>query len=294
MWLAFAALVVTMLLWSGNMIVGRAVRDDIPPFLLGFSRWAIAFAVVLPFALRHIALDRRALIAGWKPVLILGLVGVGSFNAFLYSGLHYTTAANASLLQAAIPALVLLFDRLIFGVRSRGVQLLGVILSTLGVLVIVSHGQIDRLLGLHFGIGDLLVLGGVLAWALYTSLLKLRPACHPLSFLAVTFGIGAFAMLLLAATEWQDIQTIQWRPALFAAILYVAIFPSVVAYALFNFAVDEVGPGLAGQTNNLLPLFGVLLAALILGEQLFPYHAAGMVLIAAGIGIGWLAAQRPA
>jgi drug/metabolite transporter (DMT)-like permease len=294
MWLALAAQVVTMMLWSGNMIVGRAMRDEIPPFLLAFARWAIAFAVVLPFAVRRIKIDRPALIAGWKQTLLLGLVGVGSFNAFIYSGLHYTTAANASLLQAAIPMLVLVLNRMIFGVRSGWRQLFGVILSTLGVLVIISHGQLDRLLGLRFGVGDVLVLGGVFAWSLYTCLLRLRPDCHPLSFLAVTFGIGAIAMLLLTFTEWREILAMQWHRELIAAILYVAIFPSIIAYSLFNFAVDEVGPGLAGQSNNLMPLFGVLLAATILGERLFAYHAAGMALITVGIGIGWVAVRNKA
>lgn len=137
--LAFAALLVTMLLWSGNMIAGRAVSGEIPPFFLGFARWAIAFAVVLPFAARHVARDRQVLLAAWKPILMLGLVGVASFNAFLYSGLRYTTAANASLLQAAIPPLVLLFDRAIFGVRSTIRQMIGVLLSTFGVLVIIRR-----------------------------------------------------------------------------------------------------------------------------------------------------------
>lgn len=291
-WLAFLALVLTMLFWAGNASVGRAVRDDIPPFLLGFLRWVIAFAIILPFAVRHVVADRAALVQGWWTVLILGVTGVGAFNAFFYYGLHYTTAANASLLQAAIPALVLLFNRVLFGVRCSRGQLLGVVMSTLGVLVIVSHGQLDHLLGLLFGFGDLVVLGGVLVWAMYTSLLRLRPDCHPLSFLAVTFGIGALFMLVLAATEWTEIRSMHWRSEVVAAVLYVAIFPSLIAYGLFNFAVATIGPVLSGLTNTLMPLFGLVLATLFLHEQLYPFHAAGIILITAGIGIGWLEVLR--
>lgn len=150
------------------------------------------------------------------------------------------------------------------------------------------------MLGFRFGVGDLLVLCGVVAWACYTSLLRLRPDCHPLSLLAVTFGIGALTMLALAATEWREIVVMHWRGGVVAAILYVALFPSVIAYALFNFAVGEVGAVRAGQATNLLPLFGAGLAAFLLGEQLFAYHAVGMLLIAAGIMVGWFAAlQRP-
>lgn len=290
--LAFAALAVTMLLWSGNMIVGRAVSGDVPPFTLALIRWTGAFCVVLPFAIRHVVTDRAILLRAWKPILLLGLTGVASFNALIYSGLRHTTASNAILLQAGIPPLVLLLDRTIFRIRSSGGQIAGVLLSTGGVMVIISAGELARLLGLHFGVGDLLVLCGVAAWALYTSLLKLRPACHPLSFLAVTFAVGVTAMLPLAATEVPDIALIDWTPAVIGACAYVALFPSVIAYMFFNFAVAEVGAGRAGQTINLMPLFGALLAAALLSEPLYRFHALGMGLIGVGIALSWMSMRR--
>lgn len=281
--LAFAALAVVMLLWSGNMIVGRAVRDSIPPFTLALIRWQGASIVVLPFALPHLRADRQVLARAWRPVLLLGFTGVACFNAFVYSGLRYTSATNALLLQAAIPALVLIGDRLIFGARAPRWQKIGVAVSTLGVLVIVCRGAPQALLALRFGIGDLLVLAGVLAWSLYTSLLRLRPACHPLSFLSATFGIALIAMIPLAASEAGAIARIDWTPELIAACAYVAVLPSVVAYALYNAAVAELGAGRAGQTISLMPLFGALLAAALLSEPLYGFHLAGMALILAGI-----------
>ena len=281
-----------MLLWSGNMIVGRAVSGAIPPFALALIRWTGASCVVLPFAVRHIVADRAVLRRAWKPVLLLGLTGVASFNAFIYSGLRNTTATNAILLQAGIPPLVLLLDRLLFKIRASGWQVIGVLLSTLGVLVIISAGELERLLGLRFGTGDLLVLCGVTAWAIYTSLLKLRPACHPLSFLGVTFAIGVIAMLPLAATEAAEIARIHWTPKVIGGCAYVALFPSVVAYFLFNAAVAQVGAGRAGQTINLMPLFGALLAAAILGEPLYRFHLVGMALIAVGIAASWMTMRR--
>jgi drug/metabolite transporter (DMT)-like permease len=279
--LAIAALALTMLLWSGNMIVGRAVSGEIPPFALALIRWSGAFFVVLPFAARHVVADRAVLLRAWKPVLLLGLTGVASFNAFIYSGLRHTTATNAILLQAGIPPLVLLLDRLLFGIRASRWQVVG-------VLAIISAGELERVLGLKFGIGDLLVLCGVTAWAVYTSFLKLRPACHPLSFLAVTFAIGVIAMIPLAATEAAEIARIQWTSKVIGGCAYVALFPSVVAYLLFNAAVAEVGAGRAGQTINLMPLFGSLLAAALLGEGLEVFHVVGMALIAGGIAASWL------
>lgn len=292
--LALMGLVVVILLWSGNAIVGRAVRDEIPPLFLALVRWAGALAILLPFAGRHLMRDAAKLLSSWKIVLLLGLTGVASFNALIYTGLHYTTASNSMLLQAAIPPLVLLADRVLFGVRPRAAQLAGVAAALAGVIVIVCQGSLGRLLDLHLGVGDLYILIAVVAWALYTSLLRLRPDVHPLSFLAATFAIAALAMLPAAATESARIATMRWTPGVVGGCLYVAIFPSLIAYLLYNRAVAEVGPAIAGQAISLLPLFGAGLAALLLSEPLHGYHATGMALIALGLGIGWLALRRVA
>ncbi len=272
-----------MLFWAGNSIVGRAVRDDIPPFTLAFVRWVGALTIVAPFAMRHVLRDREALRAGWRPVLILGVVGVAGFNGFLYAGLRETTATNGLLLQAAIPFMVMAFDAVLFRMRPGLWPVAGVALSTVGVAVIVFQADPSTLAALRFNHGDLLVLGGVVAWALYTSLLKRRPAIHPLSFLAVTFAIAAAVMLPFAATEWREIAAIDWRPEVIGAFAYVAVLPSVVAYFLYNAAVEVIGAARAAQTLSLMPLVGALLAALLLDEPLGMHHAIGMVLILAGI-----------
>lgn len=284
-WLPFAALALVMLLWSGNSIVGRAVRDDVPPFTLAFIRWTGALIVVLPFTWRHLVRDRAALLRHWRIVLTLGLIGVAGFNGLLYSGLRHTTATNAMLLQAAIPPLVLLFDRTIFGVRPPLRQGLGVAVSTLGVVAIVTQGRPEALLGLHFGTGEMLVLTAVLAWSFYTSLLRLRPEIHPLSFLFTTFGIAALAMAPLAVHEWQQGDHVVWGPLAIGSMIYVALFPSAIAYGLYNKAVADIGAAKAGQAITLMPLLGALLAAVLLDEALLGFHLAGMGLILAGIVI---------
>lgn len=291
-WLSFAALALVMLLWAGNSIVGRAVRDDVPPFTLAFVRWTGAVIVVLPFAWRHLLRDRAAVLHHWKIVLVLGLFGVAAFNGLLYSGLRHTTATNALLLQAAIPALVLLFDRTLFGLRAGLRQVLGVTVSTLGVLAVITRGLPDALLGLEFGTGELLILVAVLAWSLYTSLLKLRPGIHPLSFLIATFAIAAVAMAPLAAHEWQQGERIVWGPLALGSMAYVALFPSAIAYGLYNSAVADLGAGRAGQAITLMPLLGALLAAALLDEPLLGFHFVGMILILAGIVVSNLRPQK--
>jgi drug/metabolite transporter (DMT)-like permease len=289
---AFALLGLVMLLWAGNAIVGRAVRDDVGPFTLAFVRWAGACLVLAPFALRPLVREWQAILRGWKEIVLLGLLGVAAFNALLYSGLQYTTAANSLLLQAAIPPAVMLFDRLFFAERSSTWQSVGVTGSVFGVAVIVFEGDPGAALRLQLGPGDALVLAAVVVWALYTVFLRLRPEISPVSFIATTFLIGVLTMAPLAALEWQAGQTIRWSTDVAGAFAYVALLPSLLAYFIYNSAARTVGPARAGQTITLLPLFGALLSALLLGERLHPFHFAGMALILAGIVLTALAPGR--
>lgn len=280
---AFLLLGLVMLFWAGNSITGRAVRDDIPPFTLAFGRWLIAAAVLLPFAARTAWQERAAALAGWRWILGLGFLGIVCFNAFIYSGLHHTTAANALLLQASIPALVLVLDRLLFGERAGRLHTLGVIASTVGVVAIVFRGDVSALATLRLGPGDALILCGVVVWALYTVLLRRRPAISATTFLLLVFIVGALAMAPLAAWEASRGLAVAWSPAVLAAFAYVGIFPSVLAYFIYNAVTAQLGPARSGQAITLMPLFGALLSALLLGEKLQGYHAFGMALILAGI-----------
>ncbi len=287
----YLMLVLVMLLWSGNSIVARAIHADVPPFTLAFMRWAGASLIVLPIAWRHIRKDRETIRARWPVILLLGMVGVGSFNAFMYSGLQYTTAANSLLVQAAIPALVLLLDLLFFRTRPRLAQIAGCIVAAAGVFIIIFRADPAAMAALHFNHGDALVLCAVVMWSLYTVLLRLRPAMSGLSFLALTIFIGALAMAPFAAMELQS-RAVHVTPGVLAGIGYVTIFPSIIAYFLFNTAVDAIGAGDAGQVINLQPLFGALLASLILGEDMHSYHIGGMALILAGIAMSFFWAPK--
>ncbi len=291
---AFALLVLVMALWSGNSIIGRAVRDDIPPSTLAFIRWAGALVVLLPIAGRGLVRDRPALRASWRVVLALGVIGIGGFNGLLYSGLHHTTATNALLLQAAIPAGVLVADRLLNGVRHPTMQRLGVGVSTLGVAVIVFEGDPARLLGLHLGRGDALVLAAVLSWALYTVWLRHAPKVAPLSLLTATFIIGMLVMAPFALAEYLAGERIVWSAGTIGALAYVCLLPSIIAYSIYNWATHTLGAGRAGQAITLMPLFGALLSAALLGEALHLYHLAGMALILLGIVASAFAGRRQA
>lgn len=287
----YLMLVIVTLLWAGNSIVGRAVRSDIPPLTLAAARWTLALAVLAPFAWRKVVDDWPLIRSSWQTILLLGLVGVGSFNAFLYSGLRHTTATNALLIQAAIPVLVLSLDFAVHRARPRILQVAGVAITAVGVAIIIFEGDPAALLALRFGHGDALVLCAVVAWSFYTIFLRTRPAIQAVSFLALTFAVGAASMLPLAAFELRT-EALHLSQAVLAAIAYVALLPSIVAYLLYNRAVEAIGAADAGQAISLQPLFGALLAALLLGEALHAYHFAGMALIVAGIALPIVTASR--
>ncbi|WP_250890212.1 DMT family transporter [Sphingobium nicotianae] len=280
----YLLLAFVMLIWSGNSIVARAMRADVPPFTLAFLRWGGAALIALPLARRRIVADWPVVRRHWPAILLLGVIGVGSFNAFMYSGLQYTTAANTLLVQAAIPALVLLFDRIFFGTKPRIAQIAGCALAAAGVAIIILRADPAAIRAMRFNIGDLLVLVAIMLWSLYTVLLRLKPPIDGLSFMALTILIGALCMAPFSIHELQS-RAVHLSLPVAAGIAYVILFPSILGYFLYNGAVEAIGAGDAGHVVNLQPLFGALLAALILGEPIHGYHFAGMALILVGIGI---------
>lgn len=285
-------LAIVMLLWAGNSIVGRSMGGLVPPFTLALLRWTGAFAVVLPFAWNSLRRDRAAIVAGWRPLVVLGVLGVGLFNALLYAGLSRTPASTVLLIQAAIPPIVLLLDRLVFAVRARGRQVAGTLLSTAGVAFVVTQGDPGRIATLSVGPGEAIVLCAVLVWAAYTVGLRRRPPVSDASFVAVTFAVGLLTTVPLAAWEWAHGLTPTWTHASIGGVAYVALFPSLIAYVLYNRAAAMIGPPRAGQAIALMPLFGALLAAALLGERLGHEHWVGMALILGGLALAALPQRK--
>jgi drug/metabolite transporter (DMT)-like permease len=289
---AFLFLALVMLFWAGTSIVGRAVRNDIGPFTLAFLRWALAGLVIFPFAVGPLKKDWPAIIRGWKALMLLGLLGVAAYNTILYSGLRRTTATNALLLQAAMPLMVVAFQRLLFGDRSPWGQLAGVSVSVLGVLVIVFEGDPETALRMHFGIGDGLVLVAISLWALYTVLLRFKPAISPISLIATTFLVGIVTLAPFALWEGQVGPTINWSQGIVTALIYVALLPSLAAFFMYNHAASVLGSATAGQATTMMPLFGAFFSSVILGEQLYYFHFAGITLILFGTIVAAITSPR--
>jgi len=289
---AYAMLALVMVLWAGNAIVGRAIRFDVPPLTFGFGRWLLATLLLAPWSVGAVRRDWPEVRRHWAVIAGLGLLGIALFNSLLYTGLHHSTAATATLISASVPGFVLAFNRVLFGERARPAQLVAVVLACLGVAVIVFQGELARALRLDLGRGELVVLGSSVVWSLYTALLRLRPPVSPVTFVALTFLVGTMALAPFAWAEWRAGLVVHWGPGVVAAYGYVAVLASLAAYFLFNAAAMRAGSAVAGQAITLLPLFGAVLSALVLGEQLHLYHLWGMALILGGIGLGAFAAGK--
>ncbi|WP_119422152.1 DMT family transporter [Desertibaculum subflavum] len=279
----YLLLVLTTLFWSGNFVLGRAVHDAVPPVALAFWRWAGGFLIVLPFAWPHLARDIAVVRRHLPLVLLLSALGVASFNTLVYLGLGRTTAINGLLIQSFMPLAIIAASLMLFGERINRWQAIGLALSLAGIVAIVARGELATLAALDVNAGDLLIVLAILAYALYTALLRRRPTMHPLSFLAVTFGLGALMLVPLYGWEHVAVRQLAGNPTTFAAIAYVALFPSVLAYLCYNRGVELIGANRAGQFVHLMPVFGSLMAVAFLGESFRLFHAIGIALIFAGI-----------
>jgi drug/metabolite transporter (DMT)-like permease len=282
----YLLLTLTPLFWSCNWIIGRALHDDMPPMALTFFRWLLASLVLAPFVVSKLARDWPTIRAHWRTMALLGTVGIALHNAIAYIGLNYTTATNGVVLNSFIPVMIIAMAWAFFGERLTRVQLLGVAVSLVGVLAILSGGSLATLARFRLNAGDLCVILAMAMWSLYTVLLRRRPlGLDRLSFLFVLAIVGVVIMFTLWLGESLLIRSPVWSARSFAALIGVAIFSSVLAYVFWNRGVELLGPAVAGLFVHLMPVFGALLAWLFLGERLEPYHLAGMALILTGIAV---------
>lgn len=281
----YLLLTLTVLFWSGNMVVGRGLREAVPPMSLAFGRWTLALLLTLPFAWPHRHTLRGLNASQWRVLLVLGVLGVGAYNTLAYLALVHTTATNAALLNSFIPIAIIAISWFI-GHRATRVESIGVVVSFVGVMTIVSRGDPAVLAGLSLNAGDLWMLAAVLSWALYTLGLKWRPAgVHPMALLATLTVIG---LVVLAPLSWLELAggaRLHLSPSALAGVAYTGIFPAFLGYVFYNRAVAEVGASKAGLFIHLMPAFSTILATLFLGEVPRLYHFSGIALILAGI---WL------
>jgi len=279
------------LFWAGNAIVARSIAGEVPPIALAFWRWTVAAALIAPLAWPHLRRDMPVMLRSWPRMLLLATLGIAVFNTLLYLAAQSTTALNLVMLQTTMPIMVVVASFLLFGETVTGRQAAGIAASLAGALVLVSHGDPAVLAHLDFNRGDLWMLAAIVSYAVYTALLRLRPAVHGLSFAFATFAIGAVLLLPVYIGETLLGKALPVTATSVLAIGYVAVFASILAYLAYNRVVALLGANTAGLTVHLVPVFGVVLAVLLLGETLHLHHGLGIALIASGL---WLATRERA
>ena len=283
-----ALLVVPPLLWAGNAVVGRMVTGLVSPITLNLLRWVVAFFVLLPLAY-GVLKPASPMWPNWRRFALLGLLGVGCYNAFQYLALNTSTPLNVTLVASSTPIFMLGMGKLFFGQSVSARQIAGAVMSIAGVVLVLCRGQWDLLMQFKLVVGDVYVLFATVAWAWYSWLLTRQvdpPAIRGnwawFLMAQIVFGLGWSS--LFAGGEWALTEAhINWGWPLAFTLLYVALGPAIVAYRCWGMGVQRVGPAMAGFISNLTPLFAALLSAAFLGELPQGFHVVAFALIVGGI-----------
>lgn len=271
------------MLWSGNIVLGRALGNTYPPVSLAVGRWLIALGVLLPFVATRVYAQRDLIRKHWRLILACGAFGVAGYNALAYVALKTTPAANVAFLNSTLPLMVpvaaMLLNREVVSART----LLGIAVSFVGITWIVARGDLSLLADLSWRGGEFLVLIAVANYALYSVLLRRKPATiEPLVFLAATMAAGLLVLAPFLVWELASGAHVPFDAHSVAAVVYIGLFASLISFILWNHCVATLGATVTGISFHLVAVFSALLAFLTLGERVHAFHIVGIALILAG------------
>lgn len=288
---AWVCLVLANLFWAGNYVAGAAVTQEMSPLWMTFWRWLLALVLLFPIAHWLEKPDWRKAFRSWLPLSLLGVLGITGYSVFLYAALSYTSATNAALVNALNPATIALCSGLILRETLSGRQVAGFLFSLMGVMVVLTRGEITQVLHLNYNTGDLLMLGAILVWTLYSVLGKRLSSVPPFTGTAVSSLFATGLLLPLALTHEMNVAELSISSL--SAILYMAIFPSVGSYLLWNQSIRVVGANRAGISLNLIPVFTALIG-LALGESVSGSQIVGGLMVFIGVILTATTAVREA
>ena len=278
-------LVLATLFWAGNFVVGKiAFIESVPPFSLTFFRWLLVWLILIPFTYKELFKIRKIILNNLPLLFLLGLTSVGLFNSFIYNALNFTQVINASLFNAVIPAAIILFCFLFKIEKTNKYQIIGLIISILGILSIITKLDLNILLTLNFNKGDVLMIGAVISWGIYSAFLKKRK--FEVSLLALVHILCTFGLLTLIPQflfELSQSKIILINDSLVYCLIYLAIFPSIGSYYCWTGAVAIIGANRSGIFLSLIPLFSTILAIIFFNEKFYFFHFIGSVLIVLGL-----------
>jgi drug/metabolite transporter (DMT)-like permease len=286
---AYLLLVLTTLMWAGNGIAGRLAVDQVSPMVLTCLRWVIVVTILTPLVGRQVVAEWPQLKERWLFTTLMGIFGLTAFNALFYAAAHHTSAINITLFQGSIPVFVLVAMVLFFRARVIPLQIIGMIVTLIGVMIVSVKADWQILKTLALNIGDVWMLIACVFYSIYTLGLRYRPAVPSLVFFAAIAVVAFASSLPLVGMELVQ-GTAQFpTPKGWLILLYVALMPSLLSQIFFIRGVELIGPARAGLFVNLVPVFGALLAVALLGEPFALYHAIGLALVLGGI---WLSERK--
>ena len=282
---AYVMLVLATLFWAGNFMVGKfAYLENIPPMTLVFFRWSLVWLILLPFTYKEILKNKDIILNNLPLLFFLALTSVGLFNSFTYLALVHTQVINASLFNTAIPAMIIFLCFLLKIEKTNKFQIFGLIISVLGILSIITKLDSKVLLSLNFNKGDLIMIGGVITWGLYSAFLKKKTFTLPL--LALVHVLCTFGLIFIFPQFLYELSQglmIKFNTNLGYTLIYLALFPSIGSYYCWAGAVAIIGANRAGIFLSLIPFFSTIMAMIFFNEQFQFFHLIGSILIVLGL-----------
>lgn len=278
-------LILAVLFWSGNFVLGRFVSADIQAMELSFFRWFFVLLILSPY----IVINFKKLVNIFKQnpflYILFGTLGVSCYNTFIYFGLDRISATNALLINSSTPIFIIILSTFILQTKVTKIQFFGIILSTFGVIFLILKGNLEALINLEFTKYDLWIILACISWAIYSIYLKYKPKdINPFDFLSIITFVGVLILFIVIIVFDFEIEYIFLKDnSVLYSLIYMAIFPSILSFYFWNMATVEVGVNKAGQFTHLMPIFGSILAYIFLGETLKLYHLVGILFIALGI-----------
>ena len=283
--IAYLFLFLSVLFWAGNFIVGKyASYYQIPPFSLNFYRWFFAWLILLPFTFKEIISKKNYILENYKFYILLGITSVTIFNSIVYYSLNFTQVISGVLMISTIPVMIMFISSILKIERTNIFQILGVICSFIGVILIITKANFDLLVNLDFNKGDLTMVVAMLSWATYSALLKKRKhELSQLSLLEVIITFGLIFLIPIYITEYSLGFEITLNKPFILVLIYVVLFPGLAAFICWIKGISLIGPNRSGVFLHLMPILSALMAMIIFKEKFMLYHLLGAFFILSGI-----------
>ena len=282
---AYIFLILATLFWSGNFIVGKAASlFEIPPFTLNFYRWTFAWLILAPFTLKEIIKKKSYILNNIKLILILGITSITVFNSIVYYSLNFTQVISGVLMISTIPVMIIFFCWVFKIEKTNFYQILGVLFSLMGVVVIVTNADVNKLLNLNFNKGDLWMVVAMLSWAMYSALLRKKKfKLSQISLLQTIISAGLILLLPAYLIEMALGYRVNIHLPFILTLTYVVLFPGLASFFFWIKGISIIGSNRSGIFLHLMPIFSTIMAMLIFKEKFMTFHLIGAILIITGI-----------